>query len=195
MDSASPQSRQRDSPATSVAVALTPLSEDVAFGVVESPSWPLSPLPQIVPHRMPSPSKVKRRRTNDTDPSSFYAPQGHLSPSNPSQKRAVSFGENSAVPAGAVESAHYATSFSEQAHQQSLLGPCAHDEVREAGFGSAHSTPRAFPNGSIQEACLLRYFIDELACWVCFRPQFSPYCIPQAYHPSLISVIQNAILL
>lgn len=29
------------------------------------------------------------------------------------------------------------------------------------------NTPQCWPHTSVQEACLMRYFVDNLACWVC----------------------------
>ena len=34
------------------------------------------------------------------------------------------------------------------------------------------NTSQCWPHGSVQEACLMRYFVDNLACWV--RKPFSP---------------------
>ena len=136
-DAVTPPSKPAESPTTSVAVVST-LSEDPA-------SWtPRSLYSAPPPVAIPS---GKRRRTNESDGTSFIS-VGQSPGIISYHGRTQSF-TGSARTEDAIDSLLRAADFSEQPFP----------EVQP-------DTPGVWPHASVQEACLMRYFIDELACWV-----------------------------
>jgi hypothetical protein len=135
-------------------------------------------------------SRVKRRRTNDSDNSSVHSGQGgprdvvwtlsHLERSQSSGELSPPRDED------AFETLLKAADISHHESNQitDLLPPASHiaeqdtnaaldltgQESREPEQSFSPQiqpdTPGVWPHASVQEACLMRYFIDELACWV-----------------------------
>ena len=145
-----------DSPTGSAVASIH--SEDPTFAA-QSSAW--TPRPLYSATQIASPSK--RRRTNDSDRSSVH------SPGNPSfipfhQKSDSSASSPPIRQENAIDSLLRAAGFSEQGgtNQSSILGSPSHGQLQP------YDTPGIWPHANIQEACLMRYFIDELACWVSF---------------------------
>jgi hypothetical protein len=68
----------------------------------------------------------------------------------------------------AIDSLLRAAESSEQGvNQDAVLSSPSHSGLHAHGRVQ-YDTPRAWPHGNVQEACLMRYFIDELACWARF---------------------------
>jgi hypothetical protein len=77
----------------------------------------------------------------------------------------------------AIDSLLRAADYSEQGVDQTenLLTHSSHNSGQTFTIQTQPDTPGVWPHASIQEACLMRYFIDELACWVCSSPpNFDP---------------------
>ena len=152
-DTPTPQSRPVQSPVGSVALSSI-ASED--FGG-QSAWTPRSLYPGTT---ITSPSK--RRRTNDSDTSSF-----HQVPSiTPFHGGPESLKASPARQEDAIDSLLRAADFSEQEVQQGniLSSPSNTQVFPYTEFQP--ETPGVWPHATLQEACLMRYFIDELACWV-----------------------------
>jgi hypothetical protein len=179
-DAVTPQSRRVDSPTGSTAASIH--SEDPTFAA-QSSAW--TPRSLYSATQIASPSK--RRRTNDSDRSSFH------SPSNPSfipfHQRSHSFVSSPPIrQEDAIDSLLRAADFSEQggANQSSILDSPSHGQLQP------YDTPGIWPHADIQEACLMRYFIDELACWVSFPSPPPVHFNPSpTNHFSSICVTQN----
>jgi hypothetical protein len=152
-DTPTPQSRPAGSPAGSVAVNSI-ASED--FG--GQSAW--TPRSLYSGTQITSPSK--RRRTNDSDRSSFH----QLPSIIPFHGGSSSFTASPARQEDAIDSLLRAANFSEQEVQQgNILGSPSDAQVQPYGKIQPE-TPGVWPHANLQEACLMRYFIDELACWV-----------------------------
>jgi hypothetical protein len=181
-----PQNKLTDSPAGSAVVASS-TSDEPTQPPYEPSSW--------TPQSYQSPTQVtsafKRRRTNDTDLTSF-ASVGQPSPVLSRFRRNPGFGDSSPTPGrDAIDSLLRAADFSEQGPDQSSLFQSP-SKVHESPFAvSSPDDGGLWPHTNVQEACLMRYFIDELACWVFHQ---SGHWKAHADLQSSISVIQNAIL-
>ncbi len=150
-----PQSRHTSSPTGSAAIASVG-SDGPTF---EAP-WSCPSFQSPTQVTLPS----KRRRTNESDRSSF-ASIGHPSPILSRHGRGPSFENPSKTPRDdGIDSIIRATDFSEPGPDQSAVfeSPA---KVQDSPFAS--SSDGVWPHANVQEACLMRYFIDELACWVC----------------------------
>lgn len=122
-------------------------------------------------------SRIKRRRTNESDRASFQL-VGQSPTLSSFHDRSQSFA-GSVRTEDAIDSLLRAADFSEQ--------PFA--EVQP-------DTPGVWPHASIQEACLMRYFIDELACWfdLCDPERHFALIVPQRARqcPALLNAIYTA---
>ncbi len=156
-----PQNKLTDSPSGSAVVASS-TSDEPTQPPYEPSSW--------TPQSYQSPNQVtsafKRRRTNDTDLTSF-ASVGQPSPVLSRYRRNPHFGDSSPTPGrDAIDSLLRAADFSEQGPDQSSLFQSP-SKVHESPFAVASPDDGGlWPHTNVQEACLMRYFIDELACWV-----------------------------
>ena len=171
-DTPTPQSRHAVSPTASVAVNSI-VSED--FG--GQSAW----TPRSLYSGTPITSPSKRRRTNDSDRSSFH----QLPSIIPFHGRADSFTATPARQEDAIDSLLRAADFSEQEVQQgnALSSP---PNVQVHPYRETQpETPGIWPHASLQEACLMRYFIDELACWVSFIMWLVPNYLTYAQVRSL----------
>ena len=121
-------------------------------------------------------SRIKRRRTNESDRTSFQS-VGQSPSAIPYHERTHSFA-GSARTEDAIDSLLRAADFSEQP------------------FAEQPDTPGVWPHASIQEACLMRYFIDELACWfdLCDPERHFALIVPQRARqcPALLNAIYTA---
>jgi hypothetical protein len=122
------------------------------------------------PRSLQSPAHVsptfKRRRTNDSDRVSF-ASVGQPSPILSRYGKGPMFEDSSpARGEDAIDSLLRAADFSEQGPGQSPLFESP-SKVHASPFAASPDAGGVWPHANIQEACLMRYFIDELACWVC----------------------------
>jgi hypothetical protein len=157
-----PQSRLASSPTGSAAVASA-TSDEPTQRPFEPESW--TPTSYQSPTQVTSP--FKRRRTNDTDLTSF-ASVGQPSPILSRFGKGPGF-ENTS-PGGsenAIDSLLRAADFSEQLPDQSSLFQSS-SKLHDSPFAaSSPGDGGIWPHANVQEACLMRYFIDELACWVC----------------------------
>jgi hypothetical protein len=158
-DVATPHSsRAAESPAASVAIASV-ASEDPSFA--QSSSW----TPRSLHSGTQIKSPTKRRRTNDSDGSSFHS-VSQTSGILPYLSRTDSFSGPPLRQEDAIDSLLRAADFSDQGlHSPGNLSSPSQDQV-QIYTDPDRDTPRAWPQVSLQEACLMRYFIDELACWV-----------------------------
>ena len=159
-----PKTGIASSPAGSVAVASI-----VSDGPTQPPFEPSSWTPRSYQSPTDAASPFKRRRTNDTDLTSF-ASVGQPSPVLSRFGKAPAFEASSPISGrgeDAIDSLLRAADFSQQGNDHSTLFQSP-SKVQESPF--AVSSPDAggiWPHTNVQEACLMRYFIDELACWVC----------------------------
>lgn len=154
-DVATPRSKAPDSPAGSAVV-------DAAVIDADDPALPLHPVwtPRSFhsAHSLP----VKRRRTNDSDHSSFHSisqSSGFLSYARRRQSHSISSTTE------AIDSLLLAADYSDGLNRQVIAEepkPIHSYELVDV----EHNPETNWPRTTVQEACLLRYFIDELACWV-----------------------------
>jgi hypothetical protein len=160
-----PQSIHDNSPTGSAATTLNP-SDDVAFAQ-QSSAW----TPRSLYSGIQITSPPKRRRTNESDRSSHST--GNPSTFVPFHRRTDSFEASPIRQEDAIDSLLRAADFSDQGVDQTgLLSSPQYGHLLAYG-GIQHDTPGAWPHVNIQEACLMRYFIDELACWVSFPTHLS----------------------
>jgi hypothetical protein len=160
-----PQSQLTSSPAGSAAVASV-----ASDGPPQPPFEPASWTPQSYQSPTQATTSFKRRRTNDTDLTSF-ASVGQPSPvlSRFGKGPRPSFVASSPTPGGgedAIDSLLRAADFSQQGLDQSNLFQSP-SKVQQSPFAISSPDSGVWPHANVQEACLMRYFIDELACWVC----------------------------
>jgi hypothetical protein len=157
------QSQLTTSPAGSAVVASI-ASDEPTQPPFEPSSW--TPQSYQSPTQVSSP--FKRRRTNDTDLTSF-ASVGQPSPVLSRFGKGPGFEDASPTPGrgeDAIDSLLRAADFSEQGPDQSALFESP-SKVQESPFAvSSSDGGGVWPHANVQEACLMRYFIDELACWV-----------------------------
>jgi hypothetical protein len=163
-DVITPQNLQAESsPNGSIAVVST-ASDDPA---------PWTPRSIYSGTQVTTPSS-KRRRAND-DRSSFHS----ISHTSPNQVLSCHEAPHSfhGTPSydrdeDAIGSLLRAADFSD--HEAGQATTLLHSPSQDPGpsftIEAQPETPGIWPHTSVQEACLMRYFIDELACWVCFGP-------------------------
>jgi hypothetical protein len=156
-DAATPQSRLTESPTASAAVDSI-ASEDQTFAARSSSRTPQSLFSDIT-------TLAKRRRTNESDRASFHS-IGQTASILSYHERTHSFEDPVIRQDDAIDSLLRAADFSEhRSHQIGPLGSPSQSQIR-AYAEDQNDTPRPWPHVNIQEACLMRYFIDKLACWV-----------------------------
>jgi hypothetical protein len=151
-----PQSRP--SPSTSIVVASI-TSEDPA---------PWTPRSLYSGTKVVT-SRIKRRRTNESsDRASFHSLV--QSPDIVSyHERTGSFEGSPPRREDAIDSLLRAADYSEQGvtPTANLFATPSQSQVSVQPFPDVQpDTPGVWPHANVQEACLMRYFIDELACWV-----------------------------
>lgn len=163
-----PQSRHAESPAASITAPsnASNTSEDPAFA--QSASW--TPRSAFSGTQFTSPAK--RRRTNESDRSSFHSITQNSGILATYSQSAGSFTGSPVRQEDAIDSLLRAADYSDHGvHQTGILNSPSQTQISPYNDVD-HDTPRAWPQVSIQEACLMRYFIDELACWVRSLMQF-----------------------
>jgi hypothetical protein len=151
--------------------------------LLESPNYSAAALstasPQTPPSFYSNPLVVtphsKRRRTNESDTSSFHSSSGIISDQDirvnlcPETARVI---EGALIPdEDGIDSILKAADISQRdPSQQSTLidnlPPTTGNFFRSSIQEIQPESPGIWPHTSVQEACLMRYFIDELACWV-----------------------------
>lgn len=160
-----PQSLPAESPAGSVA-ATSSASEEPSFAA-QSSAW--SPRSLYSATLITSPPK--RRRTNDDGWPSFN-PIENSSPFIPLRPRTTSFQGSPDQQLDAIDSLLRAADFSEHAVNQGVSQGAVSSSPSHGGLhdhGQAHYDKLGiWPQVNVQEACLMRYFIDELSCWACY---------------------------
>ncbi|TVY28267.1 hypothetical protein LHYA1_G003282, partial [Lachnellula hyalina] len=184
---------ETESPAASLTAPsnLSAISED--FGGAPSASWiPRSALSEPQPT-----SPAKRRCSNKTDRSSFHSlsqTSGILSTYPQSNS---SFAGSPIGHGDAIDSLLRAADYSDhhRPHQPEL--PSSPRQTQISPYDEIdHSMSRAWPEVRIQEACLMRYFIDELACWfdLCDPERHFALVVPQRsqHCPALLNAIYTA---
>lgn len=157
-----PQIRHADSPAASIVAPsiISNTSEDPTFA--RSASW--TPRSNLSGTQITSPAK--RRRTNESDRSSFLSSSQTSGILARYPRSTTSFTGSPIRQEDPIDSLLRAADFSDQGVLQTGI-PSSPSQKPFSSFNEIdHATPRAWPQVSIQEACLMRYFIDELACWV-----------------------------
>jgi hypothetical protein len=158
-----PTSQGRPSPAASVAVASI---------VSEGPTYATSWTPGSLYSGTDAPTRTKRRQTNETDRGSFHSialSPGALSCPGRTQSFKGASPATCARREDAIDSLLRAADYSRNSVDQTpgLFASPSQNQVRP--FPEVLSdTPGVWPHASLQEVCLMRYFIDELACWVLF---------------------------
>ncbi|KAN0093566.1 hypothetical protein V8E51_016750 [Hyaloscypha variabilis] len=188
-----PKTGIASSPAGSVAVASI-----VSDGPTQPPFEPSSWTPRSYQSPTDAASPFKRRRTNDTDLTSF-ASVGQPSPVLSRFGKAPAFEASSPISGrgeDAIDSLLRAADFSQQGNDHSALFQSP-SKAQESPF--AVSSPDAggiWPHTNVQEACLMRYFIDELACWfdLCDSERHFAQIVPQRARncPALLNAIYTA---
>jgi len=145
-------------------------------------------------------SPTKRRRTNETSSDSGWPPANAHEESSlylPSSfhERATSFEEAQFGHEDAIDSLLRAADFSEQAVNEEVAFTSPQSQIRTQSR-VANDAPRAWSLGSVQEACLMRYFIDELACWLdlCDPQRHFALTVPKRARdcPALLNAIYTA---
>jgi len=161
-DQTSPLSRAGQSPTLSTGVAPAVTSEESA-AVADVVSWS----PQSLYHGSQAASPSKRRRTNDS-----ASTQSLRSPLQPEFLLYHVESEGPTTPSleheSTIESLLRAADLADHGfHQTHLLSSPIQDDGHP--YLSASQTPtNSWPHVNVQEACLMRYFVDNLACWVSF---------------------------
>lgn len=167
--------------------SLAPESPSCSTAVFSTNSDDLTPPSSLYSGAQVLTSRAKRRRTNESERSSFHF-NSRTSPAQEAEtlsyhEATQSHDEPSALQEDdGINSLLKAAGFSEEGTNQaaSLLSPASQDAVQYFATPTQEAqpdTPGIWPQASVQEACLMRYFIDELACWVCFTPG-TPTAIP-----------------
>jgi hypothetical protein len=123
--------------------------------------------PQSLYHGSQAASPSKRRRTNDS-----ASTQSLRSPLHPEFLLYHVESEGPTTPSleheSTIESLLRAADLADHGfHQTHLLSSPIQDDGHP--YLSASQTPtNSWPHVNVQEACLMRYFVDNLACWVSF---------------------------
>lgn len=186
-----PQSRQAESPAASIAALsnASNTSEDPAL--IQSASLTTR---STFDRQFASPGK--RRRTNESDRSSFHSISQTSGKFATYPQTTSGFAGSPIRHENAIDSLLRAADYSDQSNLPTdiLSSP---SQAHISPYSEIdHSTPRAWPQVGIQEACLMRYFIDELACWfdLCDPERHFALVVPQrAKHcPALLNAIYTA---
>lgn len=154
--------------------------------------------------------RTKRRRTNDSESSSSFHSLNATSPLQffgvlPHHQVATQgLGESPLVPdeeVVGIDSLLKAADFSEHGTNQAagLIDLAFQDpgpSFATPGREVQPETPGVWPHANIQEACLMRYFIDELACWfdLCDLERHFAFVVPQRARncPALLNAIYTA---
>ncbi len=162
-DHTSPLSRTGQSPALSTGVALAVSAEEPA-AAHDAVSWS----PQSLHHGSLTTSPVKRRRTNDS--ASTQSLRSPLQPGFLLYHVGTEGGQSPSLEhESTIESLLRAADLADHGfHQTNLFN----SPVQEDGhpYVAARQTPTNYwPHVDVQEACLMRYFVDNLACWVRFN--------------------------
>lgn len=163
--------------------SLAPDSPSCSTAVFSANSDDLTPPPSLYSGAQVLTSRTKRRRTNESERSSLH----FNSQASPAQEvETLSYHGRTQSLDGApaiqeeedgINSLLKAAYFSDEDANQavSLISPPPQDTGQYFPTPTQEAqpdTPGIWPQASVQEACLMRYFIDELACWVCFTPEF-----------------------
>jgi hypothetical protein len=157
----SPGSKTGESPLLSTGPALpVPLEESIS--IIDPVTWS----PQSLYSGAQNASPTKRRRTNDSPGTqTFHSPLQasgfHLYHVNPAGSAGPTLEQETNI-----ESLLRAADLADNGfHQADLLSTPIQANVQP--YLSAGQSPTNYwPDVDAQEACLLRYFIDNLACWV-----------------------------
>lgn len=162
----------RPSQPTPTGSAISPSSLQDQF-LAPSSAW--SPRSLYSGTKITSPSK--RRRTNETSSENGWTspdPNDHsshyLSPSF--LAKPASLEQSTFAHEDPIDSLLRAADFSEKVVNEEVVFTSPQSQVGTQ-TRVPYNTPRAWSHGNVQEACLMRYFIDELACWVHTFPVFS----------------------
>jgi hypothetical protein len=159
-DQTSPLSRTGQSPAQSTEVPLATSSEEL-IPVNNAVLWS----PQSLCDGSQTISPTKRRRTNES-----ASTQSLRSPTQPGFLLYHVGTEGAASPSlqheSTIESLLRAADLADDGfHQTGPLSSPIQDDVHP--YLAASQTPTNYwPHVDVQEACLMRYFVDNLACWV-----------------------------
>jgi hypothetical protein len=163
-DKASPPTETVASPTLSSGLAQTIPSEDPNSAVDHVTTWS----PQSLYSDTQIASPIKRRRTNESGSVHSYhsSISGHVpglhgyhvvpeSPSNHSLEQESN-----------IESLLRAADLADHDfHNSAILGSPI--QGGSQNYAAVSQSPESYwPGVGVQEACLMRYFIDELACWV-----------------------------
>jgi hypothetical protein len=159
-DHTSPLSRTGQSPAPPTRAALAVSSEEpipVHNAVSRSP--------QSLYHDSQTTSPTKRRRTNDG-----ASTQSLRSPIQPEFLLYHVGTEEDGSPTleheSTIESLLRAADLADHGfHQTGLLSSPIQDDIHPY-FAASQTPTNYWPHVDVQEACLMRYFVDNLACWV-----------------------------
>lgn len=149
---------------------LSPVASIVACSIDSDdrspPGSSLAWNPRIDNTSVPEFPASKRRKTNDTEISSSFHSTRSLTPIlNPSD-RTPGFESSPGRRETSGNSLLRAT-YTEQTLSPEVNHTSSSPQLQIQALGStAPSTPGVWPHVDLQEACLIRYFIDELACWV-----------------------------
>ncbi|KAF8852790.1 hypothetical protein BDZ45DRAFT_729958 [Acephala macrosclerotiorum] len=195
-DNTTPRNLPLGSPSGSIAAVTSAASDDLTPWTPRS----LYSTAQVVA------SPIKRRRTNESYASSFHpsihTPLGQTEPSPDEvltfHERSQSFGDLLGSDEDAIDCLLKAADLSEQGTNQALtlLDPPNQTPPQSFATEIQPETPGVWPHANVQEACLMRYFIDELACWfdLCDLERHFAFVVPQrARHcPALLNAIYTA---
>lgn len=159
-DQTSPLSRTGQSPAPSAEVAQA-VAPDRPVPVNDAVAW----TPECLYNGTQTTSPTKRRRTNDS-----VSTQSLRSPIQPGFLLYHVGTEGAASPSleheSTIESLLRAADLADHGfHQSGLLGSPIEDDV-DHYLASSQTPTNYWPHVDVQEACLMRYFVDNLACWV-----------------------------
>ncbi|TVY34701.1 hypothetical protein LOCC1_G006819 [Lachnellula occidentalis] len=184
---------ETESPAASTTAPsnLSAISEN--FGGAQSAPW----IPRSALSETQLTSPPKRRCSNRSDRSSFHSPSQTSGILSTYPRSTSSFAGSPIGHGDAIDSLLRAADYSDHHrphHPKSLGSPqqtqvSPYDEIDQ-------SISRAWPEVRIQEACLMRYFIDELACWfdLCDPERHFALVVPQRsqHCPALLNAIYTA---
>ncbi|TVY14450.1 hypothetical protein LARI1_G007024 [Lachnellula arida] len=187
---------ETESPAASLTAPsnLSAISEDFG-GAQSASSW----IPRSALSETQLTSPAKRRCSNKSDRSSFRSLSQTSGILSTYPQSTSSFAGSPIGHGDAIDSLLRAADYSDhhRARQPEVLSSPQQTQISPYNeIVHSPSMSRAWPEVRIQEACLMRYFIDELACWfdLCDPERHFALVVPQRsqHCPALLNAIYTA---
>jgi hypothetical protein len=160
-DHTSPVSRTGESPSVAAGATL-PVSLEGPAPIIDAATWS----PQSLYDGSQNSSPAKRRRTNESASTQSFQSPIQASGFHLYHVNTDGIGSPSLEQESNIESLLRAADIADHGfHHGGLLSSPLQEEVQPY-LADCQSPGDFWPDVDVQEACLMRYFIDNLACWV-----------------------------